>query len=1462
MMKRANPFRTRLAVLIMLILMGVASAPSLSLADHKTSHTGGGSSGSGGSTGSTGTASTATAQTLGAFSFIPPPFGVQVRPNILIILDNSGSMNSPAYPLSPEQIYVYNNYSDYKVATTVPPPYSGHFDQNRCYVYHEERAGKFNVVKLSNYLWNIEAHYTHYPDGWFEPDTSGNGPNGFKETISVSGANVIYAPCKDSGGVKRVWDGDFLNYMTMRRIDITKRALTGGECNAPKPRTDLNTCARIEGEVTDKPWYRELKKFRSDVLQGAAPFTGSYCMTLWDGTLLVNAIKSTPPLSNETDCFYEGMTPIIFKIEVKIDTPSGVIQTIGTQARFGLMIFDDTGTLHDGGKVIADIGDSLLDVVKKIEDTTPTSWTPLGETLYQAALYFSQLSGISGDEGSVSFKVDKDRDPYCFSDLTPISGGSAGGKGTCIGGTQGQWVPCCKSFVLLFTDGEPTLDAGVPAPLQDYAHGAIAADDPDKMYHNDVHHEMYDERVLPAQYKIDFASHYLDDVAYWGHTTDLRQTKDITVTAGGKTLVINPNKNNLDKDTNTDVFPGRQNLTLYTFHAFGSGASNILQLAARVGGFRDANGNDRPDLKEEWDKVNNSTRASGSDGIPDNHFEANNADAMRDNLLTALNDMLANVGSGTAISMVSSSSSGEGALFQAYFRPSLSGSSGQVSWSGYLHGLFLDNEGNLREDSVQDQRLVLNQDQIIETVLVEEGSTSTATSTVSGGLRTTKVRRCGFVKTDCSQANLEPLNTLKPIWEAGKLLAERNASTRKITTWIDRDRDKVVDNEEVIPFQKESAAEDLIPYLRVSDRLESERVIDFIRGEKVLGGRTREVGTLTWKLGDILNSDPTMVGAPAEAFDTRFADYSYTRFFKKYEKRRRVVYVGANDGMLHAFNAGYFHSGDSTTTPEVEHGYFTTDIKENKPPGPGVKALGEELWAFIPQELLPHLRWLKGDDYSSTRHVYYVDGTPRISDVRIFPRDGDDDHPNGWGTILIGSMRMGGGVITAKDMNADGDATDAGEGEFRSAYFAFDITNPEKDPKLLWVFSDPDLGFTTSWPAIMPVKGSLVVDGKKEWNWYALVGSGPTTYEGERISSTSNLPFSVSLEEYGLLYVLDINTKNGQPPTIKKKFDIEKTETGAFMGHPAAFNIGESKNEYSFDVAYIGKTFGKKGSWGGKLYRLLPDGDPDPANWTLGVLINTEKPVLTRPTVLSAGENPPWVFFGTGRFLSSDDQADKVAQNLYGLKDGGTNGCWDVASKAWKIKCTNTISTGSLFNSTKVAVKAGGECANTADCLGETTIFDLAKNGINRKPPGIPKDGWIYNLSEGERILKKATYVGGILLVPSYTPARGGICQVDGYAELYALYYETGTAYASLAAKEGPIGLYPGTDQVRETTKNKDGVPTGNFGSGVAPSVAVVVNDVRTVIITSGSGGEIVVTNASLPTPPRQGIKGFREETE
>jgi type IV pilus assembly protein PilY1 len=221
-------------------------------------------------------------------------------------------------------------------------------------------------------------------------------------------------------------------------------------------------------------------------------------------------------------------------------------------------------------------------------------------------------------------------------------------------------------------------------------------------------------------------------------------------------------------------------------------------------------------------------------------------------------------------------------------------------------------------------------------------------------------------------------------------------------------------------------------------------------------------------MGDVVHSTPTLVGVPSEDYDLIYKDTEYQAFFVKYKNRRNVIYVGGNDGMLHAYNAGFFN--------KTTKGFDLKNPNGSEPQYP----LGTELWAYIPYNLLPHLYWLTDPNYT---HIPYIDLKPKVFDAKIFTADAD--HPYGWGTVLVVGMRFGGGKIKT-DMDHDGIPESAGgDTDMTSAYMVLDITNPEKEPRVLAEITFDDLGYTTSYP------GVVVMDPKDTAtanDWYLVLG--------------------------------------------------------------------------------------------------------------------------------------------------------------------------------------------------------------------------------------------------------------------------------------------------------------------------------------------------------------------------------------
>lgn len=160
------------------------------------------------------------------------------------------------------------------------------------------------------------------------------------------------------------------------------------------------------------------------------------------------------------------------------------------------------------------------------------------------------------------------------------------------------------------------------------------------------------------------------------------------------------------------------------------------------------------------------------------------------------------------------------------------------------------------------------------------------------------------------------------------------------------------------------------------------------------------------KLGDIFHSNAVIVGSPSPFFkDTGFSGPG--GFYDTNKNRAKVIIVGANDGMLHAFNA----------------------------------ATGVEEWAFISNSLLKNLKLM------ISTHTYYVDSSPKVANGWFYSSPTDKTkEPNEWRTVLVCGLRKGG-----------------------RHYFALDITDT-KSPKYLWEFTDPEMGESWSEPAIGRVK--------------------------------------------------------------------------------------------------------------------------------------------------------------------------------------------------------------------------------------------------------------------------------------------------------------------------------------------------------------------------------------------------------
>ncbi|MCM2306028.1 MAG: PilC/PilY family type IV pilus protein [Sulfuritalea sp.] len=187
-------------------------------------------------------------------------------------------------------------------------------------------------------------------------------------------------------------------------------------------------------------------------------------------------------------------------------------------------------------------------------------------------------------------------------------------------------------------------------------------------------------------------------------------------------------------------------------------------------------------------------------------------------------------------------------------------------------------------------------------------------------------------------------------------------------------------------------------------------LVNFLRGNRGLEQDGDVSHAQIWRrrshvLGDIVNTQPVFMKAP----NALYADAGYSSFKSANASRQPVVFVSAQDGMLHAFNA---HTSAVTVS------------------GTAVQP-GEEMWAFVPTQAMETMKVLGDVNYA---HRYFVDGQITIADV--------DFGGGNWHTILVGGQGAGG-----------------------RSYFALDVTDPTS-PKYLWEFSDANLGNTFSNAAV------------------------------------------------------------------------------------------------------------------------------------------------------------------------------------------------------------------------------------------------------------------------------------------------------------------------------------------------------------------------------------------------------------
>lgn len=457
-------------------------------------------------------------------------------------------------------------------------------------------------------------------------------------------------------------------------------------------------------------------------------------------------------------------------------------------------------------------------------------------------------------------------------------------------------------------------------------------------------------------------------------------------------------------------------------------------------------------------------------------------------------------------------------------------------------------------------------------------------------------------------------------------------------------------------------------------------LINYLRGdntkEKAKGGSFRDRDT---PIGDIVNSQPVYAGAPdpnqfyTQAFtgSTAFAAYASAQ-----KSRAGTIYVSANDGMLHGF--------DATT--------------------------GAERYAYLPGAVITNgISALASLDYGGTAaaaHGFFNDGELTIADAYM-------GSPASWKTVLVGTTGRG----VAK------------------AVYALDITDPTAI-KFLWERSAGD-GKTDS-NYIGQMTGKPVIAQTANGSWSVLMGNGYNSVAGK----SALLQFELG---DGTLHVHATTDTSGlAAPAVWMDPSGNGVSTVAYAGDA-------SGNVWTFPLnTSAGTTATATPDSNGSLIFVARDDANNAQPITAGMLIGRDP---------ATGNT--WVFFGTGRYLSTADLANTSVQSWYGLIVQSPTAGLAVTSAATR--------------STKLVKRAITDEAGSARAL--TTLGEAA--AANTSIAG--KSGWYLDLvspvagKQGERMATPNQFQGNMLIGTSRVPKATDPCNPSGSGWIMAIDPFTGT---------------------------------------------------------------------------------------
>jgi type IV pilus assembly protein PilY1 len=467
------------------------------------------------------------------------------------------------------------------------------------------------------------------------------------------------------------------------------------------------------------------------------------------------------------------------------------------------------------------------------------------------------------------------------------------------------------------------------------------------------------------------------------------------------------------------------------------------------------------------------------------------------------------------------------------------------------------------------------------------------------------------------------------------------------------------------------------------------------------------------KLGDIVNSSPWYLGAPS-AGHSDLDHPGYSTFYAANKDRKPVIYVGANDGMLHGFDASVVWTDADPLVDSDGDGTLTND-HDVSVPAPNA---GKEVLGYIPTPVYPNLSRLTDQNYNAN-HRYFVDGSPMVADACVASCTSSSAT---WKSVLVGSLGAGGKGYFGLDVSNTTGFTSAGN----TVLWEFTASDDDYDSNLT---PDGDLGLTYNFPASEAATQQAKQIVKMEnGKWAVVLGNGYFSTNGKPV-----------------LYILFLEDGEDGAWTAGEYVKIVADNSANWgsngLSTPVPF---DSDGNGKADTIYAGDLRGN-------MWKFNVSAT-NPASWAVAYsntplyvaqdASSNRQPIVYPPEVTLHPVSGLMVLFGTGKYMESGDTATVATQSFYGVQDNGA--------------------------------VVGGRSSLNPQVLSSITISGVNYPTVTAGTPVTTPKGWYVDLPlSGERVTGVPKLEDGLIFFNTFVPT-GAVCGGDDDGRLVAVDYLTG----------------------------------------------------------------------------------------